>query len=103
MFAGVAGYLVRSTAFLFSRLRLPDFLCRSAQVSHLVWCSMARLGQFTHLLDRLAPWVILRRSFRWYSFRSGVWLVVSSYSLRSSGVFLTLVLATFLAGVVLVG
>ena len=63
---------------------------------------MARFGQLTHLPDCLAAWVILRRRFRWYSFRYGVWLLLSSYSLRSSGVFLTLVLAAFLAGVVLV-
>ena len=41
-------------AFFFSSLRLRDCLWLSAQVSHLVWSFMARLGQLTHLPVSLA-------------------------------------------------
>ena len=42
------------SALLFSRLRLPDCPCFSAQSSHLVWPSMARSGPLTHLPVSLA-------------------------------------------------
>ena len=86
----MAGYVAGFAAFLFSRLRLPDCLCRSAQASHLVWPSMARFGQLTHSPVSLAVLFDFRRFCRWCSF-------------RSSGVFLTLGLAAFSAGVVFVG
>ena len=60
--------------------------CFSAQVSHLVWPGIAGLEQSLHLPVSLAIRICSLRSCRRYSFRSGVWLLARSYSLRSSGV-----------------
>ena len=59
-------------ALLFSRLRLPDCLCFSAQSSHLVWPSMAWFGPLTHLPVSLAILFDFRRFRRWCSLRSGI-------------------------------
>ena len=67
--AGGAGYLAKSAVFLFSGLRLRYFLCFSAQVSHLVWPSMAWFGHFTHLPDCLASSLFLWCIFLWASWR----------------------------------
>ena len=55
-----------------------------------------------HLPVSLAIRICFLRSCRLYSFRSGVWLLARSYSLRSSGVWLTFAAPAFLTVVALV-
>ena len=76
--------------------------CFSAQVSHLVWPGIAGLEQSVHLPVSLAIRICFLRSCRLYSFRSGVWLLARSYSLRSSGVCLAFAALAFLTVVALV-
>ena len=84
---------IRSLAWLALARRLASSFrrrcrCFSAQVSHLVWPGIAGLEQSLHLPVSLANRICSLRSCRLYSFRSGVWLLARSYSLRSSGVCL---------------
>ena len=72
-----------TAALLLASLRLRDCRWCSAQVSHRDWPGIAGLLQFRHGPSSLA----LSRFFcswrRWYSFRSGCWLLTCSYSRRA--------------------
>ena len=73
-----------TAALLLASLRLRDCRWFPAQVSHRDWPGIAGLLQFRHRPSSLA----LSRFFcswrRWYSFRSGCWLLTCSYSRRAS-------------------
>ena len=71
--------------------------CFSAQVSHLVWPRIVGSEQSVHLPVSLAIRTCFLRSCRLYSFRSGVWPLARSYSLRSSGVCLAFAAPALLA------
>ena len=72
---------------LLALLRMRDSRCLSAQVGQRVWPGLAGFGQLLHRPSSLAfrrlSWAMRRR----YSLRSGLWLLVRSYSRRACTAF----------------
>ena len=72
-------------AFCLARLSAEYFLCFSVQTWHLPLPGRAGLGQYLHWPVWRSVSRSCRRRCRLYSFRSGVWFLAWSYSLRCWG------------------